>query len=71
VLVAGAELQVVTKPGITEVKADVLNRLAGREPIGDLLNPDSSLGDIQNEPKGVVIIQIDRLTVQVQKDGGC
>ena len=29
---------------------------------GNVLDANSSLGDIQNEPKGVVIAEIDRLT---------
>lgn len=41
------------------------------EPGGNVLNANSSLGDIQNEPKGVVIAKIDRLTVDVQEDCRC
>lgn len=52
-------------------KSDPAKLLAGREPVGDLLNPDPSLGNIQDELKGVVVIEIDSLTVHVQEDCGC
>ena len=41
------------------------------EAVGYVLNADSSLGDTQNELKGFVIAEIDRLTVHVQEDCGC
>jgi hypothetical protein len=38
---------------------------------GNVLNPNASLGDIQNEPKGVVIAKINGLTVHIQEDCRC
>ena len=38
---------------------------------GNVLDPSSFLGDIQNEPKGVVIAEIDRLTVEVEENCRC
>jgi hypothetical protein len=45
--------------------------LGGDEAAGNVLDANSSLGDIQNKPKGGVIAEIDRLTVDVQEDCRC
>jgi hypothetical protein len=40
---------------------DPLGALGRDEAVGNVLNPNSSLGDIQNEPKGVAIAEINGL----------
>lgn len=42
--------------------------LRSDETIGNFLDAHLSLGDIQNEPKGVVIAEIDGFTVHIQED---
>ena len=45
--------------------------LRSHETVGNILDAKSSLGDLDNTLKGVVIPEIDSLTVHVQEDCRC